>query len=155
MALDPNAVYPVTADEDYPSAVAGTLDSLKGQLLLEAQRSGYSLTGGEVLSCLVKATQLYAAHATLQIQRRQAEGSTTAIPIDGDMELDLFEWSIIQPLAKAYVEQIQAARMEAAASLNMERFGMSVGEANQRVTELEMALPRAAFVESPFSIELE
>lgn len=155
MTITPNAVYPVTADEDYPSAVAGTLDTLKTQLHTEAVKSGYSLTGSEVLTCLVKAVQLYAAHATLEIQRRQAEGSTTAIPIDATLTLDLYEWSVIQPLAKAYVEQIQAARMEAAASLNMERFGMSVGEANQRVTELEMALPRAAFVESPYSIELE
>lgn len=155
MSLTPNAVYPVTADEDYPSAVAGSLDSLRSQLLLEAQRSGYSLTGAEVLSCLTKATQLYAAHATLEIQRRQEEGSTAAIPIDASLTLDLHEWAVIQPLARAYLEQIQASRMEAAASLNMERFGLSVGEANQRVAELEMSLPRAAFVEPPYSIELE
>lgn len=155
MTIMPNAVYPVTADEDYPSAVAGSLDSLKSQLLLESQRSGYSLTGAEVLSCLVKACQLYAAHATLEVQRRQAEGSTTAIPIDATLTLDMHEWAAIQPLSRAYLEQIQASRMEAAASLNMERFGLSVGEANQRVAELEMALPRVAFVEPPYSIELE
>lgn len=150
-----NAVYPVTADEDYPNAVAGTLETLKVRLLAELTGSGYSLTGSEVLTCLVKATVFYVAHATLETQRRQSEGSTTALPIDGTLNLDIYEWTVIQPLARAYCDQLQAYRMEAARSLGMEQYGMPVSEAMQRVTEAEMNLPKAAFVEAPYSIVLE
>lgn len=155
MTLTADAVYPVTATDDHPAAVAGTLDALKTILHAELASSGYSLTAPEVLTSLKKAVRFYAAHATLETQRRQAEGSTTAIPIDGSLTLDLYEWAIIQPLARAYCDLQQAYRMEAAGSLGMERYGMQVSEALQNAEQIEMAIPKSAFIEAPFSIELE
>ena len=154
MTATSDLLRPVPTDDDHPPALAGTLDHMAGVLAGELALSGYSLTVPEVLASVIKAVRAYAAHATLEAQRRQSAG-TTEVPINGSLALDLYEWSMVQPLARAYCDLVQAYRMEAAASVGMERYGLQVGEVVQTIEQLEANLPKSAFVEPPFSIGLE
>ena len=157
MTITANALYPVTASDDHPPIVAGTLDSIKTLLHAELSKSGYSLLGSEVLTCVISAVVFYASWATLEVQRRQVEGSTTPLPVDATLTLDAYEWALIKPLAKAECDVMQAYRGEAARSLGMDSYGLGVSEATQILMELKRPenLPKQAFVAEPFSIDLE
>lgn len=157
MTIAANAVYPVTTDDDHPPIVVGTLGDIKTLLHAELSKSGYSLLASEVLTCLVSAVVFYASWATLEIQRRQEEGSTTPLLIDETLTLDAYEWALIKPLAKAECDVMQAYRGEAARSLGMDSYGLGVSEATQMLMELKRPenLPKQAFVAEPFSIDLE
>lgn len=157
MTITANALYPVTTDDDHPPIVVGTLDTIKTLLHTELSKSGYSLLASEVFVCLKAAVLFYASWATLEVQRRQEEGSTTALPIDETLTLDAYEWTLIKPLARAECDVMQAMRAEASRSLGMDSYGLGVAEATQMLMELKRPenLPKQAFVAEPFSIDLD
>jgi len=157
MTITAGALYPVTASDDHHPIVAGTLGDIKTLLNVDLSRSGYSLTASEVLDHLKSAVLFYASWATLEVQRRQTEGSTTPLPIDETLALDADEWKIIEPLVRAECDVMQAYRSEAARSMGMDAYGLGVSEAVQVLMELKRPenLPKQAFVAEPFSIDLD
>lgn len=157
MTITSNAVYPVTTDDDHPPIVTGTLGSIKTRLHGELSKSGFSLLPSEVFTCVTNAVEFYASWATLEVQRRQEEGSSTPLLIDENLALDAYEWTFIKPLARAECDLMQAHRAEAARSVGMEAYGLSVSEATQALIDLKRPenLPKAAFVAEPFSFDLE
>ena len=132
-----------------PVATAGTLQQLADTLLVELMLSGYSLTPDDVIGGMVHGAECYAPWAVFEAQRN----AVASLVIDGAFPLSADEWIIIQPLVRAYLDKIQAKRMESARSSGAEAFGLSVSEAEQAYEVQHELLPKAAFIEEVFSFE--
>lgn len=145
-----NTLSPVTLEQAYPPITVGTLTELSDRLYLELAQSGYALMPEDIQAVMIEAASMYAAWATFNIQETQ----DTAQPLDGSLPLDASEWFIMQPLVRSHCDLLQARRMEGAGSLGGERFGLSVGEAQQIYDLAREALPKDATVIAPYSIEL-
>lgn len=142
-------LYPLEAGSIYAKVEAGTIESLAGQLYQELALKGYSLLLDDVELVFIESIKIYASHATLECQR------TASIPITVDKHLVLHgsEFAIIEPLVRAHCDVIQADLVEGSGSLGAERFGLSKSEAEQAYKEEKEKLPKAAFVEAPFSFK--
>ncbi len=62
------------------------------------------------------------------------------------------EWSLIRPLFMLYVERENSLHLEASRNLGVDVYGRSSSEINQEISQLEMDIKRAAFVQPVISV---
>lgn len=110
---------------------------------------GYSLTREDIAEALRLVYLFYSAWATTQEQVEAVTPST----IGDNTIVSVPEWGIIEPVLRAYLDCMQAQRMEGTASLGVERFGLSVSEAKQAYSVSQEEMKKNAFVEKPFTID--
>ncbi|MCH2003623.1 MULTISPECIES: hypothetical protein [Acinetobacter] len=133
----------------YLSTKAGTVDELAELVFQELLLSGYSLGLDDIQNVIQAECRFYSGWAMFEAQK------DSVIKIDGNLILDSYEWSILEPVIKANLDLKQAQRMESIKSLGGQEFGLSVSEARQIHKEERDAVPKLAFIEEPYSVELE
>lgn len=133
----------------YLATKAGTVAELSSLVFGELTLSGYSLGENDISKVILTECRFYAGWAMFESQR------DSVIEINEDLVLDQGEWSILEPVIKANLDLKQAQRMESIRSLGAQEFGLSVSEANQIYRDERDAMPRLAFIEAPYSLELD
>lgn len=133
----------------YPASQAGNVLELSSLLAHELALSGYSLSQDDVLNVILAECRYYAGWAMFEAQKH------SVVQIDGTLILDAYEWSILEPAIRSHCDVVQATRVEAVKSLGTEGFGLSVSEAKQNHLQDRNEMPKTAFVEPPFSIDLD
>lgn len=135
---------------DYPRLTVGTLADLSVRLHTELLQAGYSLLLDDVQDTLRDAATLYAGWASFEVQRY----ANSAIQLDLTLEIDAYEWAMIEPVCRAHCTLMQARRMEGSQALNGQTFGIGVSEAESAYTAAREALPKMAFIAEPYTIDL-
>jgi hypothetical protein len=135
--------------EVYLSASAGTVKELSNLVFNELILSGYSLGEDDIENVILSECRVYSGWSMFDSQR------DSVIKIDSDLILSQGEWSILEPVIKANLDLKQAQRMESIKSIGSQDFGLSVSEARQIHKEERDAMPRLAFCEEPYSLELD
>ena len=133
----------------YLATKAGTVAELTQLVFGELTLSGYSLDEDDILAVILVECRFYAGWAMFESQ------SDSVIEINENLVIDQGEWSILEPVIKANLDLKQAQRMESIKSLGSQDFGLTVSEANQLYKEERDAMPRLAFIEEPYSLELD
>lgn len=141
-------IEPVEYLDVYLSTHAGTVDELSELVFQELLLSGYSLGLDDIKSVILAECRFYSGWAMFEAQK------DSIIKIDGALILDSYEWAILEPVIKANLDLKQAQRMESIKSLGGQEFGLSVSEARQIYKVERDAVPKLAFVEEPYSVEL-
>lgn len=139
----------VTKLDVYLSARAGTVAELSSLVYDELTLSGYSLGVDDIQLVMLAECRFYAGWAMFESQ------SDSVIEIDENLVIDQGEWSILEPVIRANLDLKQAQRMESIKSLGTQEFGLTVSEAKQLYKEERDAMPRLAFVEEPYTLELD
>lgn len=142
-------IEPIEKLEVYLSANAGTIGELSALVFDELTLSGYSLGEDDIETVILAECRFYAGWAMFESQK------DSIIKIDNNLILDQAEWSILEPVIKASLDLKQAQRMESIRSLGAQEFGLSVSEARQIYKEERDSMPRLAFIEEPYSLELD
>lgn len=142
-------IEPIEKLEVYLSANAGTVGELSALVFDELTLSGYSLGDDDIKTVILAECRFYAGWAMFESQK------DSIIKIDQNLILDQAEWSILEPVIKASLDLKQAQRMESIRSLGAQEFGLSVSEARQIYKEERDSMPRLAFIEEPYSLELD
>ena len=145
---------------DCDNRVYGTLTEVATDLYDELVTTGYSLIDTDVLKVLITNTKKYATWAdafnVAEPDNQPASPEPCVRPrliIDGDTVIGADDWVIIEPLARAHFDLVQARRMEGAQNLGVEGAGMSSSEARQLYADAETAMKKEAFQFQPFSTE--
>ncbi|WP_147433940.1 hypothetical protein [Acinetobacter chengduensis] len=133
----------------YLSTKAGTVAELTSLVFGELTLSGYSLGEDDILNVILAECRFYAGWAMFESQNH------SVIELDENLVIDQGEWAILEPVIKANLDLKQAQRMESIRSLGAQEFGLSVGEAKQMYKEERDAMPRLAFIEEPYSLDLD
>jgi len=133
----------------YPSSQAGTVAELSDLVTNELLMSGYSLGQDDVQSIILAECRYYSGWAMFEAQK------SSVISLDDSLVLDAYEWSILEPAIRAHLDLRQAQHMEAIKSLGATDFGLSVSEARQIYLQERAEVPKTAFVEPPYSLELD
>ena len=133
----------------YLATKAGTVAELTQLVFGERTLSGQSLDEDDILAVILVECRFYAGWAMFESQ------SDSVIEINENLVIDQGEWSILEPVIKANLDLKQAQRMESIKSLGSQDFGLTVSEANQLYKEERDAMPRLAFIEEPYSLELD
>jgi hypothetical protein len=139
----------VTELNIYPSSQAGTVLELSDLVESALVMSGYSLDQGDVQSVILDECRYYSGWAMFEAQK------SSVISLDDSLVLDAYEWSILEPAIRAHLDLKQAQRMESIKSLGASDFGLSVSEARQIYIQERAEMPKTAFVEPPYSLELD
>ncbi|OTG87878.1 hypothetical protein [Acinetobacter sp. ANC 3813] len=129
---------------------AGTIATLSEKLAIELGLCGYSLTSEDIEIALAADFLFYAGWNSTYTQRNRLNS-----PMDETQLISVNEWVVIEPVIRAHCELMQAQRMEGTGSLGVERFGMSVSEAQPAYAAAKMDLPKISFVEPPFILDLD
>lgn len=137
---------------DAPRVLAGTIQELASDLYTELMNSGYALIQEDVAQAILRAVLRYVAWDSLDAQRNTPQDT---ISLDSKIRLAAHEWMIVEPLARAHCDLMQANRMEASRSLGMEQVGLSVSEALQNLQQQQDLMPQKAFCAPPFAIEID
>lgn len=140
------------------------------------ESGGLFLLPAEVTACCVKAVRFYTAYGYLKSPPSSwvvnsstwsNVGSSEAWKIDFDklesgngelseisdqIDLTPSEWAVIMPLFEAYVEKESALRLEASRGLGADVYGQTASEVDQKITQLEEALPAKAFQEDAWTV---
>lgn len=132
----------------YLHAKAGTVEELS--ILVEnlLVLSGYSLGQDDIKTVILTECKHYSGWAVFEAHK---DG---VIEINDALVLESYEWSIIEPAIKAHIDLLQAQRMESIRSIGTQEFGLSVSEARQIYREERDAMPKMAFIEEPYSLDL-
>lgn len=133
----------------YPSSQAGTVAELSDLVTNELSMSGYSLGQDDVQSIILAECRYYSGWAMFEAQK------SSVISLDDSLVLDAYEWSILEPAIRAHLDLRQAQHMESIKSLGATDFGLSVSEARQIYLQERAEVPKTAFVEPPYSLELD
>lgn len=139
----------VTELNIYPSSQAGTVAELSDLVTNELLMSGYSLGQDDVQSIILAECRYYSGWAMFEAQK------SSVISLDDSLVLDAYEWSILEPAIRAHLDLRQAQHMEAIKSIGSTDFGLSVSEARQIYLQERAEVPKTAFVEPPYSLELD
>lgn len=139
----------VTELNIYPSSQAGTVAELSDLVANELSMSGYSLGQDDVQSIILAECRYYSGWAMFEAQK------SSVISLDDSLVLDAYEWSILEPAIRAHLDLRQAQHMEAIKSIGSTDFGLSVSEARQIYSQERAEVPKTAFVEPPYSLELD
>ena len=142
-------IQPVSRLDAYLSANAGTVDELSKLVEQELVLSGYSLGLDDIKTVILAECRHYSGWSMFESQKDEV------IQIDGELVLDQSEWAILEPVIKANLDLKQAQRMESIRSLGGQEFGLSVSEARQLYMQERSDMPKLAFIEEPFSLELD
>ncbi|MCO8088254.1 hypothetical protein [Acinetobacter indicus] len=137
-----------TVNGAYQISEAVPIASLADALLGEYGLMGYSITTEDIILALIQDMSFYAGWEETQEQR---QGNT--VLIDQNYKIAVHEWAVLDPVIRSHCDLIQAQRSEAAASLGMERFGLSVSEAMQNYNNAKLEMKKEAFVEPPFTLD--
>lgn len=140
-----------SSSSEQPIVWAGTGLDLAAEIHEQLCEAGYSLSLEDVEKRTRYAVRFWSGWAVLAAQRELAAGQAAMLD---DLNLTAFEYSQIKPLARAYCDELQAIRMEAARGLGIEPWGVSVQEATMAKERIEQELPRTAFVEGPYSVTI-
>lgn len=143
-------LQPVVGLNDAPRAGVGTLGEIAQRLHSELVLSGYSVFVEDVQSAVLEEARLYASWAAFEVQRV----ATAPVTLDLTLIIDAYEWSFIEPVVRAHVEMIEARRGEASVSLGAQTYGMQYAEAQRIYQEQRDLLPKNAFINPPYSIDL-
>ena len=141
---DTDAIYP------YPKLVLASIADIALQLHEELNGSGYSLLLADVEKVILAETQIYAAWALLECQKQQQSSL-----LDHDTTLHAYEWAIIEPVARAHCDLLQARLVEGSRSLGGDGFGLQVSEAQQNYLQAKEMLAKSAFVAPPYSLDTD
>lgn len=141
-------IEPIERLEAYLSTKAGTVAELAELIENELVLSGYSLGLDDIKVVILAECKFYSGWAMFEAQK------DTVIKIDESLVIDSCEWSILEPVIKANLDLKQAQRMESIRSIGTQEFGLSVSEARQIYQQERDAMPKNAFVEEPYSVEL-
>ena len=133
----------------YLHAKAGSVTELSKLVENLLSLSGYSLGEDDIKTVILAECKHYSGWAVFEAHK------TGVIEINDALILESYEWSILEPAINAHIDLLQAQRMEAIRSLGAQEFGISVSEARQIYREERDAMPKMAFVEEPYSLELE
>lgn len=145
-----STVYPVSnLALTFERTHAGTVEELSEILAGELVLSGFSLGQDEVKSVILAECRYYSGWSVFESQ------SDGVIAIDAALILDRYEWSILEPAIRAHLNLLQARRMESIRSLGAQEFGLSVSEAEQTYQQERASIPKIAFIEPPYSLELD
>lgn len=139
----------VTELNIYPSSQAGTVAELSDLVANELSMSGYSLGQDDVQSIILAECRYYSGWAMFEAQK------SSVISLDDSLVLDAYEWSILEPAIRAHLDLRQAQHMEAIKSIGSTDFGLTVSEARQIYLQERAEVPKTAFVEPPYSVELD
>lgn len=142
-------VKPISCLDVFLHAKAGTIDELSELVEGELVLSGYSLGQDDIKTVILSECKYYSGWAMFEAQK------DSVINIDGALVLDSYEWSILEPAIKAHLDLLQAQRMESIRSLGAQEFGLSVSEARQIYREERDSVPKLAFVDEPYSLDLD
>lgn len=123
------------------------------RLLNEERPAGLILEPETVEKLLVKATEIYAAYASLDQHVEQIEANPSAVvSIDLSTDITWSEYAIIAPLWLLYVEREQSIQIEAGRIMGIELFGRSSSEVSSEIQLKEQELPRLAFCQVAFTV---
>lgn len=130
-------------------AKAGSVNELAKLVESLLALSGYSLGESDIETVILAECKHYSGWAMFEAHK------TGVIEIDSALILESYEWSILEPAIKAHLDLLQAQRMEAIRSIGTQEFGLSVSEARQIYREERDAMPKTAFIEEPYSLDLD
>lgn len=130
---------------------AGSLTELSGILTEELQLLGYCLNQAEVTNQIGKAVLFWLGYGRIE---QQCQMQATDPPLQSeDIRLTPFEWKHLHRLARAYCDEVEGVRTEAAGTLGMQPYGISSGEARQNIERIEAETAKLAFDEGCFSVD--
>lgn len=135
---------------EHQDSEAGTIAQLSERLYLEYGLIGYSVTPEDIEVALANDFIFYAGWCTTYTQRQGLQTN-----IDRTQIISVNEWAVIEPVIRAHCEFMQASRMEGTGSLSLERFGMSVSEAQPAYANAKLEMQKNSFVEAPFNLDLD
>lgn len=141
---------PIDSKGNHQDSNAGTIAELSENLFLEYGLVGYSVTPEDIVIALSNDFAFYAGWAKTYTQQQGL-----ATKIDSTQIISINDWAILMPVIRAHCEVIQAKRMEGSGSLGLERFGLSVPEAEQAYKDAIQEMQKNAFVEKPFCLDLD
>jgi hypothetical protein len=100
------------------------------------------------LSLAVTAAVFYAGFAEIE-----SRSGIDPVPIiSPDTVLSDSEWAVIRPLFYLYCERETATHLEASRGLGVDVFGRSTSEIGQEIMQIEMELPKRAFVQGVITV---
>lgn len=142
-------IEPIKPLDVYLSTNAGTVAELAALVANELVLAGYSLGLDDIQTIILAECRYYSGWAMFEAQK------DTVIKIDESLVIDTYEWSILEPVIRANLDLKQAQRMESIRSTGSQEFGLSVSEARQFYQQERDAMPKTAFIEEPFTVELD
>lgn len=135
-------------DNEYQPSMAGTIGDLANVLLEELEFSGESVAIDDVKNSIIEHAILYAAWKSLYVQSK----STQPIEVNANLELELGEWAIIEPVVRAHLELIHSKRVDGSGAISGERTGKDPITANTDYTTAKEDMKKNAFMEEVFSV---
>lgn len=100
------------------------------------------------LPMAVAATRFYAGYADME-----SHADLDTVPaISADTDISNSEWAVIRPLFILYAEKEAAMQLESAGMLGVGMYGRSSSEIGQEITQLEMEMPKRAFVQDVITV---
>lgn len=152
------------------------ISALCADFMARRQSGGLFLEASEVTACCIKAVRFYTAYGYLKTPPPSwvvnsatwaNVGSSEVWPSEfdklqsgnGDMaaissaiDITTSEWALIMPLFEAYTEKESALRLEASRGMGADVYGMTASEVDQKISQLEEAMPGKAFQEDSWTV---
>ncbi|WP_151765796.1 hypothetical protein [Acinetobacter colistiniresistens] len=135
-------------DNVYQPSMAGTIAELAEVILEELEFSGESIAIEDAKKSIIDHAVLYAGWQSLHMQKQ----STQPIKVDEDFELELGEWSILEPIVRAHLELIHSKRVDGSGAIAGERTGKDPITAATDYNTAKAELGKNAFCEEVFSV---
>lgn len=142
-----------TSDTD-ATHVIGTIQDAAQELYDELLTTGSSVRLSEVVKVLITNTKKYAGWSgELQHYPSVKDDDKPLLTITANTVLGVDDWLIIEPMARAHCDLVQARRMEGAQGLGVNPTGMTTSEALQLYKDSIEQMKREAFQCQPFSVD--
>ncbi|SFL23842.1 hypothetical protein SAMN05216302_10468 [Nitrosomonas aestuarii] len=125
-----------------------TLSDRVDEYLLQERSISNILDVEIALPMAVAATRFYAGYAAIESHA----DLDPAPAISPDTEISNSEWSVIRPLFVLYTEKESAIQLEATGMLGVGMHGRSSSEVGQEITQIEMEMPKRAFVQDIITV---
>lgn len=143
-----------TDDVSDVSFVVGTIQDVSQELYNELLTSGSSVLLSDVVTLMIINTKKYAGWSG-ELQPRPEDEAVLKplLIITANTVLRVSDWIIIEPVARAHCDLVQARRMEGAQGLGVQPSGMSSSEALGLYNEAVRQMQKEAFQCQPFSLD--
>jgi len=126
-----------------------TISDRVDEFLLQERMTSNMLDTPIALSMAVSATVFYAGFAGIESR----DALTPPLPkISPDTLLSDSEWAVIRPLFYLYCERETAIQLEASRGAGVDVFARSSSEIGQEIMQIEMELPKRAFVQDIITV---
>lgn len=136
------------ANNQYQPSMAGTVADLATVLLEEFEFSGESISIEDAEKSIIDHVVLYSGWQPLYVQTK----STQPVLVDRSLELELGEWSIIEPVVRAHLEMIHAKRSDGSGAISGERIGKDPITAQNDYMTVKNEMGKNAFCDEVFSV---